>query len=207
MKLSDLEPGTKFEYVDQERPYRHGKFLVLDIHFAPISTSSVAILSYTTKKVCNHWGELEVNIITKSEKTMENKMGHFTNWKFGVPVRVSSRNSSPPYTDQVLLIQETDNTFTVMFTYYIKEYNKAIYCYELIPQGYGDISRCTPRYPVCQSKSMTAFCNAMNDMDYLDSTGKEFKELSEPTATLIIDGKTIELSAETVARLKKELGV
>ena len=89
---------------------------------------------------------------------MENKMGHFTNWKFGVPVRVSSRGYSLPYTaGKVLLIKETKCIFTVMFENFIKEYNKAVYCYELIPH---QTEGCEPAYPVCKNDCNTAYCNA-----------------------------------------------
>ncbi|KKK85402.1 hypothetical protein LCGC14_2773670 [marine sediment metagenome] len=133
-----------------------------------------------------------------------NNMGHFINWKFGVPVRVSSRNSSPPYTDKVLLIQETENTFTVRFSNFIKEYNKAVYCYELIPYTTGHSS---PRYMICENNEYTAFCNGSNIMTELDRSGGDFKLKPFSVATLNINGKTIELSAETTAELKKKLGV
>ncbi|KKK51985.1 hypothetical protein LCGC14_3109500, partial [marine sediment metagenome] len=77
-----------------------------------------------------------MKLISKTkENNMENKMGHFIGWDFGVPVRVSSRNYSLPYTNQVLLINEDEDTFTVMFTNFIKYYTKSVYSYELISKG------------------------------------------------------------------------
>ncbi len=161
----------------------------------------------STVQLCKALEVLGYGTYPGKEKTMENKMGHFIGWEFGVPVKVSSRNSSSPYTDQVLLIQETDNTFIVKFKYFIKEYNKAVCCYELIPYKYGRAPY-SPRYPVCKSNSYIAFCNSSDKINCLDSAqGLIFKEIKQPTATLNIDGKTIELSVETTAELKKKLGV
>ncbi len=147
----------------------------------------------------------------EKEDNMKNlkQMGHFIGWKFGVPVRVSSHNFSLPYTEQVLLISENDNSFTVMFTNFIKQYTKEVYQYELIPHRYnypGGANK--PRYPVCESLGHTTFCNSLNKMDHLDTLPTKIYKFSPiPIATLIIDGKTIELSAETTAELKKKLGV
>ncbi len=142
--------------------------------------------------------------IPKLEKTMENKMGHFTNWKFGVPIRVSSYCHSIPYTEgQVLLIKETDCTFTVQFTCFIKEYDKQYFHYELIPYKAGGLS---PRYPICSNPNYIAYCNGGGVMQELDCL-KISSLKPYPVATLNIDGKTIELSAETTAELKKKLGV
>ena len=134
-----------------------------------------------------------------------NNMGHFINWKFGVPVRVSSRNYSSPYTNQVLLINEDDDTFTITFANFTKQYTKKIYSYELIPhQGCNGMR---PRFPVCQNSAFTAYCNGHGIMTELDRGGSGYKLKPYPTATFNIDGKTIELSAETTAELKKKLGV
>ena len=143
----------------------------------------------------------------EEENNMQNSMGHFTNWEFGVPVKVSSRNFSSPYTDQVLLIDETDDTFTVKFISFIKKYNKDTYCYKLILYKYGGHSGGVfgPRYPVCSSPDFTAYCNARSQMTTLDSTSEKLRLY--PAATFAIDSITIKFSAETTTELKKELGI
>ncbi len=204
MKLSDLKPGAEFEYIDQRPSFRRGKFLVLNICFAPINrTSSIAILSYVTKKVCNHWCELEVNVISKSEEAMENKMNHFIGWKFGVPVRVIFSSGKDDHEGR--LFYEDDSLFRIItdegvHCWYYKTQTR----YELIPHKYGKKSY-APRYPICSNNKGAAFCNAA---DNLNDLGTVLGGLVLcPAATLNIDGKTIELSAETTAELKKKLEI
>ena len=134
----------------------------------------------------------------KSQK----EMGHFIGWKFGVPVKVSSCHYSVPYTEQVLLIRETDFNFTVQFMFFIKEYDKRYYYYELIPHKAGGLG---PRYPICSNPNYTAYCNGGGVIQELDCL-KTSSLKPYSVATLNIDGKTIELSAEITAELKKKLG-
>ena len=209
LKLKDLNPGDVFRYLDGRKEFLTGLFMKLhqqNTYIKPMASKRADfIVSLDDGMPYKHADYREVEIVLKyKEEIMENKMGHFIGWKFGVPVRVSSRNFSQPYTETlVLLIQETNNTFTVSFENFIKKYSKEIYCYELIPYKYGDVM--SPRYPVCLSPNYTAYCNSRADMTILDSTPKPFYKY--PTATLTIDGKTIELSAETTAEWKKKLGV
>ena len=206
--LKDLKPGDEFEYAEATQIYRQGKFLVLNSEgkyfWSATRDDCVFIFSFLTKKVCQHWGLLDVNIISKPEKIMENKMGHFIGWKFGVPVKVSSRHILTPYTDQVLLIKETDRDFTVQFTNFIKVYSKQHYCYELIPyrvSGHNDFI-----YLVCHNDAYITFCNFAQHLKAFESVHESYVK-PIPSATLNIDGKTIELSVETTAELKKKLGV
>ena len=210
MKLFDLSAGTEFEYVDQEPFYRRGKFLVLNICFAPINrTSSIAILSYVTKKVCNHYGELEVNTISKSGDNMKSQkeMGHFIGWKFGVPVKVYEHNPGEvnyPEYEEARLIEENGKTFIIMYSDQRLGYrSKQNFHYELIPYKVGDLN---PRYPICSNSSYVAYCNGGGVMQELDRLGASSLK-PYPVATLNIDGKTIELSAETTAELKKKLEI
>ena len=209
MKLSDLNPGDVFRYLDGRPEFLNNLFMKMhqkNTYISPMTKKRRNfIISLNDGMPYNHADRREVEIILKyKERTMENKMNHFIGWKFGVPVRVSSRNYSLPYTDQVLLINEDENTFTVVFTNFIKQYTKEVYSYELIPHKAGVVSG--PRYPVCQSTFNAAYCNA--DESGMSKLGTHYEQL-EPVsiATLNIDGKTIELNAETTAELKKKLGV
>ncbi len=208
MKLKDLIPGTEFEYIDQGHSYRRGKFLVLNICFVPANRMySVAILSYVTKKVCNHWGQLKVSVISKPEKTMENTMSHFIGWKFGVPVRVCAlkQENQKAVSGVTKLIYEDNDYFNVTTSNGMCVLcNKSCYYYELIPHNYSR-GIYSPRYPICSNNKGTAFCNAANNFNDLGTALGEL--IPCPAATLNIDGKTIELSAETIAELKKKLGI
>ena len=159
MKLSDLNPGDEFEYANSKLPYRRGKFIVLDSngnYLRPAATErSRFIFSCITNKVVNHFVDLEV-IVREINMKSQKEMGHFIGWKFGVPVKVSGRHNLTPYTDQVLLIKETDRDFTVQFTNFIKVYSKQHYCYELIPHQTGGRE---PVYPVCKNDCNTTYCN------------------------------------------------
>ena len=135
-----------------------------------------------------------------------NSMNHFIGWKFGVPVIVTAKyqGNQDAVRGEVRLIDENDSTFIIVHHLggafvCVKEH----YEYELIPHRYSSFS---PRYPVCQTPDFTSFCNGGHKMNLLDTTrSKHLQPYS--TATLTIDGKTIELSAETTAELKKKLGV
>ena len=142
------------------------------------------------------------------ENNMENKMGHFIGWKFGVPVNVFHHGYI--IKDCYCLTHESDVSFRVVNsegggTYYPKSDG---YTYELIPHK-NLFAAFSPRYPVCQSPARTAYCNSgigEPQMNQIDSCGTN--DLSPySTATLTIDGKIIELSAETTAELKKKLGI
>lgn len=136
---------------------------------------------------------------------MENRMNHFIGWRFGVPVKVQaiSEANQDAVRGEVRLIAESSTDFIV-----VPERGGVVIChknyfsYELIPYKYGV---CSPRYPVCQSPNFTAYCNSRASMNTLDSTSKKFYRY--PAAVLVIDGKTIELSEETAAEIKKKLGI
>ena len=155
----------------------------------------------------------------RKENNMKNSMGHFTGWKFGVPVKVYAKSlaeysyDSVITSEEVRLIAEDDSTFTMIF-YYKKQTGCAVrlkqdYYYELIPHKIcGAFS---PRYPVCQNSKRVAYCNSSMgepQMAQIDSNSvRNLKLYPIATATFTIDGKTIELSAETTAELKKKLGI
>lgn len=213
--LKDLKPGDEFEYVETAHGYRRGKFLVLDrkgSYLQPaVRAGCVFIFSFLTNKVCQHWGLLDVILISKSENNMKSQkeMGHFTEWKFGIPVRIYEHNPGgynyPEY-EEARLVNEDDKYFIIVFNGgKMGMRSKRNFHYELIPHKYGHLNIFNPRYPVCQTEHYTAFCNANNKMATLDAGGSELKRY--PAATLNIGGKTIELSAETTAELKKKLGV
>ena len=211
LKLKDLKPGDEFEYVTSTRAYRQGRFLILDKKGSYLESAMqkdcVFIFSYTTNKICQHWGFLNVNLISKTkENNMENKMGHFIDWKFGVPVKVATQyqKDQKAVTGEVRLVYEDSTFFVIVHDHggHIVVCNKQYYNYELIPHKYTVHS---PRYSVCQNGLSTAFCNANGRMLALDATQIIFKPY--PTATSNIDGKVIELSDETVAELKKKLGI
>ncbi len=145
----------------------------------------------------------------KSQK----EMGHFIGWKFGVLVRIYERNPGgvnyPEY-EEARLIEENGKTFIIMYNDQKLGYrSKQNFHYELIPHKYnypGETNE--PRYPICESPEYTAYCNYLNEMVHLEAlTTKTYKFVSIPVATLNIDGKTIELSAETTAELKKKLEI
>ncbi len=139
----------------------------------------------------------------KSQK----EMGHFIGWKFGVPVRVYERNpGGRNYSkyEEAKLIKEDGKTFIIMYNDQRLGYrSKQNFHYELIPYKAGGLN---PRYPICSNSSYVAYCNGGGVMQELDRL-KTSSLKPYPVATLNIDGKTIELSAETTAELKKKLGV
>ncbi len=143
----------------------------------------------------------------KSQK----EMGHFIDWEFGVPVRVQAKHqvNQEAVSGEARLIDEDLSTFIIVHGRGgVIVCHKQYYYYELIPHKYGGPSggAFSPRYPVCSTPNYTAFCNAQNQMTSLDAgKGYGFKQYS--TATLIIDGEIIELSAEIAADLKSKLEV
>jgi len=205
-RLKDLQPGDEFEYVYTVPVYRQGKFLVLDTagnYLRPAAKiASRFIFSYATKKVVNHYVELEV---IKKEATVKSQkqMGHFIGWKFGVPVRILNIRGAEIY-PLTYLISESEKYFEVLSVAGgLEVFSKDNRSYELIPYKYGNIMN--PRYPVCSSPDKTAFCNAMNCMTGLDSTGDVLKEY--PTAKLVLeDGTEIKLSTETIEALRQQFG-
>ena len=143
----------------------------------------------------------------KNKPYSEKQMGHFTDWKFGVPVKV---HSVERMITEGRLFFESDIEFkTVARHGAITRWNKARYHYELIPY---EIDGCTKqRFPVCQSPSDTAYCNRFNNIAKIcDCTNDNIIRIPNHTAILTIDDKKIELSHETITNLIeqiKELGV
>ncbi len=139
----------------------------------------------------------------KSQK----EMNHFIGWKFGVPVRILNIRSVQ-IDDFMYLIDETKSYFTAMSRAGNAEvFSKSNRSYELIPHTV--CGAFNPRYPVCQNSKRTAYCNSNigeQQMTQIDSNSTSDIKLY-PTATLNIDGKIIELSAETTAELKKKLEI
>ncbi len=137
---------------------------------------------------------------------LQKEMGHFINWRFGVPVRVYERNLggyNHPEHEEGRLVNESSNQFTIIFNdRTIGHRSKQNFHYELIPHQAGV---CEPRYLVCQSDKSTAYCNADSSGMSRLNTYCKFDLIPVSQATLNIDGKTIELSAETTAELKKKL--
>lgn len=144
----------------------------------------------------------EQDMNMKSEKSM----GHFNGWQFGVPVRVYEINPGGiQRCVEARLISEADNYFAITFgNMQIGIRNKANFYYELIPYNCAGYKN---RYPVCLTPGESVYCNYSGEMGEMSTFYGVPKQMPIPTTTLIIDGKEIQLSAETVARLKKELGV
>lgn len=134
-------------------------------------------------------------------------MGHFTGWKFGVPVRIYEHNPGgcnyPEY-EEARLVNENDEHFMIVFNSgVIGSRSKQNFHYELIPHKAGSMN---PRYPICQAaKGNTTYCNQGGVMSYFDTLHQPLKRY--PAAIIVIDGKTIELSAETIANIKAEVGI
>ena len=213
MKLSDLNPGDVFRYLDGRPEFLSGLFMKMhqkNTYISPMTKKRRNfIISLNDGMPYNHADRREVEIILKyKERTMENKMNHFIGWKFGVPVKIQNRYN-PNSKIESMLIWENDNGFRAITeagptTYYAKD----TFTYELIP--YTICGTFSPRYPVCQSSKRIAYCNSgigEPQMAQIDSCDVFSVKLYPAIATLNIDGKTIELSAETTAELKKKLGV
>ncbi len=210
MKLSDLNPGDIFRYEDGCIEFLSGTFMRMDesnSYIRPITQKRcVFIIDMNTGVVHRHADHRKVTIISKSEDNMKSQkqMNHFIGWKFGVPVKVHLQCAEDAITGW--LIQETENYFRILNSNSgITSFNKLRYYYELIPYKAGVVKG--PRYPVCQSTVNAAYCNA--DEAGMTKLGVHYEHLKPiiSIATLNIDDKTIELSAETTAELKKKLGV
>ena len=140
----------------------------------------------------------------------ENKqsMGHFIDWKFGVPVKVFGRKSGQRV--EGLLVYEDGEVFKTLrqSDNNWQSFYKEDYYYELIPYNARLQSwNRSPRYPICQTPGMEAiYCNKGNKMSSLHTVDSEMIRMPDHTATLTIDGKEIELSQETIENLIKELG-
>ena len=209
MKLSDLNPGDVFRYLDGRPEFLSGLFMKMhqkNTYISPMTKKRRNfIISLNDGMPYNHADRREVEIILKyKERTMENKMNHFIGWKFGVPVRILDIRGAQ-IKHFVYLIDETKLYFIGMDKVgNVEVFSKSNRSYELIPHKAGVVSG--PRYPVCQSTFNAAYCNA--DESGMNKLGIHYEQL-EPVsiAILNIDGKTIELSAETTAELKKKLGV
>ena len=211
MKLSDLNPGDVFRYLDGRPEFLSGLFMKMhqkNTYISPMTKKRRNfIISLNDGMPYNHADRREVEIILKyKERTMENKMNHFIGWKFGVPVKVYNRNG---IINEGRLTRESVNSFSIYWTSggHVN-LSKTLFRYELIPYKYEGRSGgvFNPRYPVCQAGRYIAFCNANNQMIALDA-GENYEFKPYLATTLIIDGKTIELSAETTAELKKKLGI
>ena len=158
-------------------------------------------------KHIKRWNELVGNI-DHPNLFKETNMNYFIGWKIGIPVKVTAeyRGNQDAVRGEVRLIDENASTFIIVVQRGgAVVCNKNYYHYELIPYEGGGVK---PRYPVIQNKFRQAYCNYGGDMETLTTVGlANMVRLPEEIATLIIDGKTIELSRETIDRLKKELGV
>ena len=210
MMLKHLKPGDEFEYVTTKPAYRSGRFLVLgddNSYLRPVAVGNCRFLfSYFTKKVVRHYEEQEV-IKKEANMKSQNQMGHFIGWKFGVPVRVLSK-SEGEFPEVEYLIHETANCFRIIHaTGGTNWCRKEYFHYKLIPhQAEGR----EPAYPVCKNDCNTTYCNArVNGLMSFPVFGGTSNSSVKPvsTATLNIDGRIIELSAEITAELKKKLGV
>lgn len=138
-----------------------------------------------------------------TEEYAKKYMGYFAGWSFGVPVRIFS--AAGTYLADARLIHEDSTRFWVLYASgEVALVNKKLWYYELIPYTYNNFTR----YPVCQSLKEVSYCNALDEtFRFFDCELGEIIPALEPIATLILNGKEIQLSAETAARLKKELGV
>ena len=134
-------------------------------------------------------------------------MNNFIGWKFGVPVKVKGMfpDSVAASMEEALLFFENLNGFRVINDKgHSCYYDKETHYFELILyRNYGS----EPRYPVCVNKEKIVHCNAWGKFSVLSQALTKGLVRIPEKATLTIDGKTIELSRETIDRLKKELGV
>jgi len=210
MRLRDLNPGDEFEYVNTIPEYRKGQFIVLDTnggYLRPASTETSRFLfSYAAKKVVNHFVGQEVIIKKEANVRPQKQMGHFIGWEFGVPVKISGMHSGSVCIDneKALLVFENDLNFRVINPNgSFSSYHKSLFYYKLVP--YNGKHASYPVYPVCRREDGVS--------PYLNGSLRTFAGVSDtlqpaPTAKLVLeDGTKIELSAETIANLKEQLGV
>ena len=146
------------------------------------------------------------SVYNSVDKKEEVTMNHFIGWKFGVPVKVFIYGGEGRLLDDQRLINEDATSFqTILPDRRVHQYFKVKTHYELIPHSVeGGVK---PRYPVCVSSEHAAYCNCIGKMAGF-AAGKIIESpVPASPATLNIEGKTIKLSAETAAELKKQLGV
>ena len=132
-------------------------------------------------------------------------MNYFIGWKFGVLIKIVNRYNPSQNKESRLIGENTCGFYAIdLSTLHSSFYAKNTFSYEPIPFAAGMRS---PRYPVCVNEEYVAFCNSGESMVTLSyGPANAFARIPEK-ATLTIDGKTIELSRETIDTLKKELGV
>jgi len=132
-------------------------------------------------------------------------MDHFIDWKFGVPVKIYGKYSNPAERE-VLLISETKITFSAIApSGALHQYPKCNFYYELIPYK---LATNGIRYPICENSKEWAYCNREDEMGVFGNTPhKDNLVRRKSPVTINIDGKTVTLSDERVAELKKKLGV
>ena len=214
MKLGELKAGEVFEYVNQYNHCDVGVFRVLDRRNCYlkdwVTDETTMIVHLARGQVCKHAKHKQVILLSESgEKIMstdmKENMGHFINWKFGVPVKVFAFDNGQH--SEGRLTRESDKTFSV----YWEDgghanLRKISYYYELIPYG---VTYCSKgRFPVCQTPRHSAYCNSGVEMEQISScaNGTITRIPDPPIVTLQIGDKTIELSPETADKLRKELG-
>ncbi|KKK69625.1 hypothetical protein LCGC14_2932160 [marine sediment metagenome] len=211
MKLSDLKPGDVFRYLDGRREFLNGLFMKMhqsNTYIQPMAKKRCNfIISLDDGMPHNHTDRREVEIVLKYKEdnmVSQKQMSHFIDWKFGVPVRILNIRGAQVHGFSYL-VNETKRYFTTVDRDgNFDTCSKVNRSYELIPHKYGAFS---PRYPVLQNSSETVFCNSAEEILSIGVTMLPMKPYLLPTATFNIDGKTIELSAETTAELKRKLGV
>jgi hypothetical protein len=208
--LRDLPTKSVYEYVYKDKSWNRSVYAVMYsgsyVFHGQHKEGYVFVADIKTGKVCHHRGELAVLFIDDKKKKVEVSMDHFVGWKFGVPVKISGKDNNPDEREQ-LLIFENGQYFKVLNKLgHITVFRKASHYYRPIPFCVPDTTLYPrrPRYPVCQTPSTTASCNNVGIMEGLATTVPLEKI---PAATLNIEGREIELSDETVAELKEQLGI
>lgn len=133
----------------------------------------------------------------------EKSMGHFTDWLFGVPVKIYDRRMIKQAYCEARLIHESANLFKVVHIHNdtLEAFQKKNFYYELIPYECSKYN--SPRYPVCVSSISTAYCNCNDSINFLSTSNLQLQPA--PTITIIIDGKNIEISDESYENLKRQL--
>ncbi len=205
--LGDLSPKDVYEYVDKNKNWNRNRYAVLDQNCYSFGGQHKDgykfVVDITTGKICHHRKNLA--IFFAHEKKEEVVMDHFIGWKFGVPIKIYTKYQRDVVSKDVRLVFEDESVFTVLVGgggYTVCD--KANYYYELIPHAaYRGAQH--PRYPVCKgTKKNVAYCNSIDKMPEFGCTDN-IEPI--PVVTVMIDGRTIELSAETICELKDKLGV
>ena len=136
----------------------------------------------------------------------EFEMDHFIGWKFGVPVKIFNRYNE--LIGEGRLTRESGFSFSIYWDAGGHDnLAKKNFHYELTPHQQDGSG---PVYLVCKNDYNTVYCNArvnglMSFPVFGGAPNNDVKPYS--TATFNIDGKTIKLSAEATAELKKKLGI